>query len=206
MAERIGLPAFVDTAANVVALAEHRAGAARSVGDAVVITIGRSIRAGLILDGKLRRVPEPTLGADTRLADAVRDGADAHPSSVLARALREGREPTGALVTELAHDGDQAAIRALEDVGRRLGAAIAAFVAAYRPQLVVVGGDLIAAGELLLGPARAEASARAEDPAGAGVSTQGGPPIVAARFGVDAVIVGAAALAFEALERGRKAA
>jgi glucokinase len=200
MAERIGLPAFVDTAANVAALAEHRAGAARGVSDAVVITIDAGIRAGLILDGDLRRDRNEQLGTDTKLVEAVHDAAEAHPESVLAAALREGREPTGALVTELAHDGDAAAIEALATVGRRLGSVVTDLVSAYRPELVVVGGGLTAAGELLLGPARAELTDLTPAPGG------DQPPIVAARFGVDAVIVGAAALAFEALERGREAA
>jgi glucokinase len=201
MAERLGLPTFVDTGANVVALAEHRAGAARGAREAVVLTIGAGIRGGLILGGELQHGPDGSgLGggaSGSELADAVAQAAAEHPESGLARALREGREPAGTLVTELAHDGDRGAIGALAILGRRLGVAIARLVDAYNPQVVVVGGGITAAGELLLGPARAELAARGRHAAGDQV------PMVAARFGVDAGLIGAAALAFDGLERRR---
>jgi len=173
MAERIGLPAFADTAANVIALAEHRAGAARGARDAVVLTIDGGIDAGVIVGGALDRgVAAPAI--------AERDGMQ------LADAAR---------LTELAHDGDGDAADALARLGGLLGAVIAELVRRYAPQVVVVGGDVTAAGELLLGPARSALAAHGVSPAGDAV------PIVTARFGTDAGIAGAAALAFEELER-----
>jgi glucokinase len=94
-------------------------------------------------------------------------------------------------VTELARDGDAAAIEAVGLIGSRLGVAIASFVNIFNPQVVVVGGGVIAAGELLLAPARAEAFARALPPSRDQVR------IVAARFGVEAGMIGAAALALD---------
>jgi glucokinase len=105
----------------------------------------------------------------------------------------------GPLVTELAHDGDAAALEALELIGSRLGVAIANFVNIFDPEAVVVGGGVMAAGELLLRPARAVVAARALPPARDEVR------IVAAELGVEAGMVGAAALAFEGLA-GREAA
>ena len=55
MAERLGLPVFVDNDANVAALAEHRFGAARGTRYAVMLTIGTGIGGGLVLDGELYR-------------------------------------------------------------------------------------------------------------------------------------------------------
>ena len=49
MTERLGLPVFVDNDANLAALAEHRAGAARGCNEAVLLTIGTGIGGGLIL-------------------------------------------------------------------------------------------------------------------------------------------------------------
>ena len=40
MAERLGLPVFVDNDSNVAALAEHRAGAARGCSEVVMLTLG----------------------------------------------------------------------------------------------------------------------------------------------------------------------
>jgi glucokinase len=221
MRERLGLPVFVDNDGNAAALAEHRAGAARGATDALVMTLGTGIAGGLILDDRLYRGatgfgaefghmtieldgPRHEGGCPNRgcveayasglaLAREAQRIAEAHPDSGLARALRNGRELAGPLVTELAHDGDPGAVEAVELIGARLGVAIASLVNIFNPQVVVIGGGVIAAGELLLEPARAEVRARALPPIRDVVQ------IVAARFGVEAGMVGAAALAYDGL-------
>jgi glucokinase len=73
--------------------------------------------------------------------------------------------------------------------------AIASFVNIFNPQVVVVGGGVIAAGDLLLEPARTEMAQRGLPPSRDEVR------IVGAQFGVEAGMMGAARLAFEALPR-----
>jgi glucokinase len=219
MAERLGLRVFVDNDANCAALAEHRAGAAVGCTEAVVLTIGTGIGGGLILRGELYRgaigsgaelghcvidMDGPpcqgvcpnhgcveAMASGTALArEAVRVAAE-RPESGLARALAEGDVLAGPLVTELAYDGDQAAAEVIELIGTRLGVAIASFVNIFNPQVVVIGGGVMAAGELLLEPARAEVRSRALPPSKDEVR------IVTAEFGVEAGMIGAAALAFD---------
>jgi glucokinase len=133
------------------------------------------------------------VASGTALArEAVRIAGE-QPRSGLGRALAEGRLIAGPLVTELAHDGDGAALEALTLIGERLGVAIANCVNIFNPEVVVVGGGVIGAGELLLAPARAVVAARALPPSRDEVR------IVAARFGVEAGMIGAAALAFDGL-------
>jgi glucokinase len=223
MAEQLGLPVFVDNDANVAALAEHRAGAARGSSEAVILTIGTGIGGGLILRGELYRGAHgagaelghmvidmdgprcqgncpnhgcvESLASGTALArEAARIAAE-RPQSGLGRAVADGRLPAGPLVSELAHDGDGAAIEVLSLIGTRLGVAIASYVNIFNPQVVVIGGGVIGAGELLLAPARAEVARRALPPSRDEVT------IVAAQFGVEAGMLGAAALAHDALER-----
>ncbi len=221
MTERIGLPVFVDNDANVAALAEHRAGAARGCSEAVMLTIGTGIGGGLILRGELYRGAVgaaaelghvvidmdgpncqgncPNHGCVESLASGTALAAEAariaveQPRSGLGRAVASGRELAGPLVTELAHDGDAAAIEAVGLIGARLGVAIASFVNIFNPEVVVIGGGVIGAGELLLAPARAVVAARALSPSRDEVR------IVAAEFGVEAGMIGAAALAFDGL-------
>jgi glucokinase len=223
MAERLGLPVEVDNDANVAALAEWRAGAAQGMSDAVVLTIGTGIGGGLILGGAPYRgaigagaelghitidVDGPpcqghcpnngcleTLASGTALAREGRRIAGEQPGSALGRALADGRELTGALITELAHDGDAAAIEALTLIGTNLGVGIASLMNVFNPDVVVVGGGVIAAGELLLAPARAEAVRRALP------TMSQHARIVPARFGTEAGLVGAAALAFAGIAR-----
>ena len=170
MAERVGLPAFADAAANVVALAEQRAGAARGARDVVAVMIDRALEIGAIVDGE----PVNIGFARTIGWDGIGD---------------LGR------LTELAHDGDREAAESLWGLGERIGQAMADFVRLYSPQVLVLSGTAVAAGDLLLAPVRAGL-------AGTGVTSPGDEvPIVTARFGADAGIAGAAALALGGLER-----
>jgi glucokinase len=219
MSERLGLPVYVDNDANVAVLAEHRRGAAQGAGDAVMIVLGERIGGGLILGGKLHRGGRgfagelghmtvdlhgehcagdcpgqgcfETLVSGRAIGIAGRRAALAMPDSTLARLAAEGRELTGPLITELAHDGDEQASAVLADVGRLLGIGIAGIVNTLDPEVVVIGGEAVASGDLLLDPARAALAERALPP---GVDP---PPIRRARFGDESGMLGAALLALE---------
>lgn len=223
MAERLGLPVEVDNDANVAALAEHRGGAARGASEVVMLTIGTGIGGGLILHGELYRgaigagaelghttidLDGPpcqgncpnngcleTLASGTALAREGRRIAAEQLDSALGRALTEGREITGALITELAHDGDAAAVEAVALIGRNLGVGIAGLLNIFNPDLVVIGGGVLAAGDLLLEPARAEVARRALP------AMRDHAAIVPAHFGAEAGLVGAAALALDLARR-----
>jgi glucokinase len=131
------------------------------------------------------------------IREAVRLAGE-RPDSGLAQALRDGRELEVPLVTELAHDGDEAAVEVVELIGQRLGVALATLVNIFNPQVIVIGGSVTAAGELLLGPARAAVAERALVP------NRDEVRIVGAHFGVEAGMIGAAALAFSGLEAGTR--
>ena len=88
------------------------------------------------------------------------------PDTALGHALEEGRELTGPLITELATAGDPVARGAIETIGRALGVGITNLVNIFNPQVVVIGGGVIAAGELLLAPAREVMLERALRPGG----------------------------------------
>jgi len=113
------------------------------------------------------------------------------PDTALGQALEEGRELTGPFVTELAHDGDPVARDALETVGRALGVGLSSLVNLLNPEVIVIGGGVIAAGEMLLEPARRELRERALAPARDTVR------VVPAAFGEEAGMIGAALMARE---------
>jgi alkanesulfonate monooxygenase SsuD/methylene tetrahydromethanopterin reductase-like flavin-dependent oxidoreductase (luciferase family) len=111
------------------------------------------------------------------------------PGSTLRRLA--GGDPgkiTGRLVTEAAQRGDEEARGIIAEAGRRLGQGIAGLVNVIDPQVVVVGGGAIVAGDLLLEPARAAFREAVEGP-----EYRPGVPLVAADLGNDAGAVGAAA-------------
>jgi glucokinase len=226
VAERTGLPAFVDNDANVAALAEHRFGAARGTQNAVMLTIGTGIGGGLILGGEIYRGSTgagaelghvaiqmdgpgcqgncPNRGCIEALASGTalgREGlaaAEGNPDSALGKLLAEGKEVGGKAVTVAAQGGDETAIGVFELSGRRLGVALAGFANIFEPETIVIGGGVIAAGDLLLEPARRELEARALRP-------MNRTPVVAAELGEDAGMIGAAAMARIELGRSEKA-
>lgn len=221
MAERLGLPVFVDNDANAAMLAEHRFGAARGARHALLLTLGTGIGGAIVVDDRLVR---GALGSAGELGHMVIDldgprcqgncpsrgcleafasgtalgrdalaAAHAHPASALGVALGEGRAITGALVTELAHDGDPTAVAVVRRVGEYLGVGIASLVNVFNPSVVVVGGGVIAAGELLLEPAREVLIRRALSP------SKETARVVPARFGAESGMLGAATLALDGI-------
>jgi glucokinase len=224
-AERIGLPVFVDNDANLAALAEHLYGAARGSRNAVMLTIGTGIGGGLILGGELYRgatgaaaelghvviaMDGPlcqgncpnrgcveTFASGTALAREGREAAAREPGSALGRLLAAGTEIDGKAVTDAALAGDETAVAVLDLTGRRLGVALASFANIFEPETIVIGGGVMAAGDLLLEPARRELRARALPPINR-------TPVVAAELGYDAGMIGAAAMARIELERGHR--
>ena len=111
-------------------------------------------------------------------------------------ALPEGAssELTGPDVTRAARAGEPWALDAFEEIGGWLGVGLAGLVSAFDPAVVIVGGGVSDAGDLLLDPARAAFSARLP---GRGFRSE--PPIVRAALGPDAGFIGAADLARDLL-------
>ncbi len=219
LTERLGLPVYVDNDANAAMLAEWRFGAAQGAGEAALLTIGTGIGGGLVIGGALQRGSQgagaelghmvvqadgprcngncpnhgclEALASGTALTREARRIALERPRSGLGRARAAGREISGPLVTELAHDGDAAAIDALAVIGGWLGIGVANIVNMLNPEVVVIGGGVIAAGELLLEPVRAVVAQRALSPSKEHVR------ILPARFGAESGMLGAATLALD---------
>lgn len=211
----LGLPAFVDNDANVAALAEQRIGAAKGATNALVVTLGTGIGGGVIVDGHLyrgagfggevghmivdARGPLCSCGhhgcweacASGRvITEAAKEMVRSSPTSALAR--RAGDKPvTGQLLTELALEGDEACIGVLREIGRWVGIGLANLVCLFDPEVIVIGGGVCSAGDLVLGPAR-EVLRDAY-----GARYRAGPELVTARLGNDAGIIGAGLMALE---------
>ncbi len=223
VSERVGLPVFVDNDANVAALAEFLFGAARGKPNTVMLTVGTGIGGGLILNGEVYRgatgaaaelghtviqadgppcqgnCPNhgcvEALASGTALGREGRAAAESAPDSAIGQMLAAGETVDGTAVTEAALGGDATAISVFELIGGRLGVACSSFANVFQPDAIVVGGGVIAAGDLLLEPARRELRGRALNPMNA-------TPILEATLGNDAGMIGAAAMARTELGRG----
>jgi glucokinase len=132
-----------------------------------------------------------TMCSGTTLVRRASVGVARRPDTALGQALEEGRELTGPLITELALEGDPVALEAITTIAEALGAGLASLVNIFNPQVVVIGGGVSAAGELLLEPARRVVRERALPPARDEVR------IETAVLGAEAGLVGAAFAARE---------
>jgi len=216
VSERVGLPVFVDNDGNVAALAEYLYGAAQGKPHMVMLTVGTGIGGGLVLGGEVYRGSTgagaelghtviqadgppcqgncPNHGCVEALASGTalgREGlaaAESSPDSALGQLLAAGERVDGKAVTEAALAGDETAIGVFDLIGGRLGVACSSFANIFQPDAIVVGGGVIAAGELLLEPARRELRQRALTP-------MNRTPILEATLGNDAGMIGAAAMA-----------
>jgi glucokinase len=131
------------------------------------------------------------MASGTALVREVSLAVSRRPDTPIGGALEEGRELTGPLIDEMARAGDPVALAALETIGRNLGVGIANVVNIFNPQVVVVGGGVIGAGDLVLEPAREVVRERALSPARDEVR------IEQAGFGPEAGMLGAAIMAAE---------
>ena len=216
--ERTGMDVYVDNDANVAALAEQRFGAAQGAQHAVMLTIGTGIGGGVIIDGELYRgsigaASEPghmvidlngppcqgtcpnhgcieALASGTALAREGTAAAGTHPESALGLALAREGAVTGKTVTEAAVAGDEAAVEVMSLVGMRLGVGLSSLANIFNPDVIVIGGGVLAAGDLLLAPAREELRKRALPP-------MNETPVREAVLGSDAGMIGAAVMALE---------
>jgi glucokinase len=225
MGDRLGMPVVIDNDANLALLAEHRFGAARAARNAAMLTIGTGIGGGLVIEGRLYRGTTgaagelghiviqadgprcqgncPNRGCVESLASGTaiaREGlaaAERAPDSALGRARAAGEAVDGTLVTEAALEGDETAREVIALVGRRSGVALSSLANALEPDVVVIGGGAIKAGDLLVEPARRELAARALPP-------MNRTPVAAAELGPEAGMIGAATMAALELEGGER--
>jgi len=223
LAGGLGTRVWVENDANAAAWAETRFGAAAGRDAVVCVTVGTGVGGGIVMDrqvwrgafgmaGEIGHLQVVEAGRECRcgqrgcleqyasgsaLVAAAREmiAAGGPDSAGLRTACGDRAEAlTGPVVTQLAASGDPAAVRLIGEVGRWLGVGLAGLAAVLDPECFVIGGGVLDAGELLLGPARSSFAARL--PAG---DHRPHAPVLAAVLGNEAGLVGAADLARLAL-------
>jgi glucokinase len=195
-----------------VALAEQWIGAARSATHVVALSAADTIDAGIVVDGRLFRGAHGLAGAARWLAlnpvereDYRKLGcleAEVGSPGIVRRLVwriksgdrSQALEIAGgnlatiaaAHVFSAARTGDGVAISVVRDTAKYIGMAVANLVAILDPQVVVLGGAIAEAGDLLLEPIRLELSRRISPAANQQVE------VVPAALGDAAAAIGAA--------------
>jgi glucokinase len=180
---KLDIPVFIDNDANAAGWAEYRFGAGRGYRHMVMLTIGTGVGGAIITDGRLlrggfgvaaelghiRHIPNGRIcgcgrhgcieqyGSGTALLRSAIELAtsDSDKGARLSELMQENHgELTGAQVYQAIKEGDAGALELLRDLGIALGKTIATIAAVLDPEIVVIGGGVSAAGDLLLEPMR----------------------------------------------------
>lgn len=212
---RLGLPVTVDNDANAAAWGEVTFGAARGATHVALLTLGTGIGSGFVVEGRILR---GKTGAGAELGHMVIDPAGppcpcglrgcfeqfASGSAITRMARAAAAEDRGSLMIELAGSAeriegehvaaaaarhDDAASKVLRTAGRYLAVGMSNVVNLFDPEIIVLGGSVVGAGEPYLGVARDELARMTTEQRRRPVRVD------LAALGNDAGIVGAAALA-----------
>lgn len=201
-------------------LAELRYGAGRDVENLVMFTLGTGVGGGIALDNEVRRGPrqimgevghiivdpdgrrcgcgnhgclEAMVGRDGMVNQAVRLLEEGMPSVLAERGgpRHEGLSPR--VIAEAAHEGDELALRVMNMSGHYIGIALCSCIVLADPDLILLGGGIAAAGEVLFEPIRRTVQHRSM------ISGFDPERIVPAELGNEAGTYGAAALIIDEL-------
>jgi glucokinase len=216
---RIDVPVTIENDANAAGWAEFQFGVARDATDMLMLTVGTGLGGAIVVDralvrgkwgvaaevGHMRVVPGghycgcghegcwEQYASGTALVRDAQGALIAQPDRAQRLLELSGGDPaklTGPQITQAAQEGDPLAVELLANLGRWIGEGAASVTALLDPELIVIGGGVGAAGDLLLQPIR---RAFAEQ-----LSARGHRPeaqIELAEHGNEAGIVGAADLA-----------
>ena len=212
LCERTGLPAIIENDANAMAYAEFCHGAARGAKNAICITLGTGVGGGLILGGQLYRGsrfaagelghasvdlhgPRGVYGTPGDLEVYVGNrqiGERAARLYAAAGSPRAAEHCTPLDLEKLALAGDRIAIALWDRIGSEIGAALANTIWLLNPDVIVIGGGVAAAGDILFQPIRRSIAERTSKLFHEQLK------VVPAELGNDAGILGNAALALAA--------
>jgi glucokinase len=216
LSTQTGLPVILDNDANAAAYGELQVGASRGQKEVFFITLGTGIGAGLIINGQIYRGaagfagefghmtidPEgiecacgnigclETIASGPNIVRRTRERLYRDRTSSLSRlAIPRDREFTAEDIAHAAREGDEMAQVMMERTGMFLGIALAAVINLLNVEMVVMGGGVMDAGDLILKPTIKETRRRAFPP------SFNSCEIVIAKLGATAGMIGAALMA-----------
>ncbi len=207
--QRFGLPVGLDNDANAAAIGEWRAGAGRGVDELVMLTLGTGLGGGVISGGRPFRgnngigveLGHVVIDHDGRPCQGVCTGRghlEPYVTGIAATAAAQeafGPSADAHRLVRLAHEGDETAIEILRELGRYLGSGMGSFANIFGPELIVIGGGFGVAGFDFIVPSALEVMRReALEPMRSMVRVE------KAQLGTAAGLIGAAFVAFEALD------
>lgn len=176
--EALGIPAYIENDANAAALGEFYAGAARGSKNAIIITLGTGLGAGIIIDGRLfsgsnyagaeightvinvdgeqctcgRKGCFETYCSATALVRFTKRAIEQHPESAMARIAEEEGKVSGRTAFNAAKLGDKAGQEVVDYFIKNLACGIINTINIFQPEMLCIGGGVSHEGDNLLNP------------------------------------------------------
>jgi glucokinase len=219
---RFGVPVVIGHDARVAAIAEMRWGAARGMKNVIYVTVSTGIGGGLIVDGRpvhgvqglAGEIGHIVVDADgpacnggcrgcveviasgSGIASAARQRiARGKKTRILELAGGDASHVTGRTVFDAAAEGDSEALEIVDDGIRALGIVLGGLLSTFAPEVLILGGG-VAVGGYKRYWSRLDAAVRRCTL----LRYQKNAPLVLSKLGDDVSVLGAAAIAFEAIE------
>ena len=218
--KELGIATFVENDCNAAALGEKLFGAGKGVNDFIYITVGTGIGGGLIINGELYHGESGAAGEVGHVVIDVNgprcncgnygclEAMASGPAiaRMATEAIKKGRKTliseavggdlkriTAEVVIDAASKGDELALEILDKAGTYLGIGMAGMINVINPEMVILGGGVMKAGDLLLKPIKRTVKKYAFPAHVEAVE------IVPAALGDDAGVIGAAAVVLDRL-------
>ncbi len=198
-----GLEAHIDSDRAAYVLGEQWLGVARGLREVIFLAVGTGIGAGILSGGRLVRGAHDIAGAvgwfalDPRYQEIYRQVGCFEAEAAGPAVARKAGAPEAEAVVKAARSGDPRACEILAETARWLAMGIANLVSVLNPEMIVLGGGLMQAGDLLLERIRTEMLDWAQPIAARKVR------IELTSLGEDAGVIGAARLGFPEHHVGR---
>jgi len=177
--DETGIPAFIDNDSSLIALAELKFGAAKSMLNAMVINLGWGIGLGMIINGSLFRGDNGFAGEfshipiseENILCSCGKQGCLEAVASLLAVAekaiigIKDGRASSLAYIEKLnskvevgnailkeANKGDKYAVELISDAAYKIGRGLSILIHIINPKVIVLSGRSVKVAKLMLAP------------------------------------------------------
>ncbi|HEY0048813.1 MAG TPA: ROK family protein [Pyrinomonadaceae bacterium] len=217
LSNELNLPCVLENDANAAVIGEHAFGAAKGFRSAIAVTLGTGVGGGIIIDNKILRGADGTAGeighicvepfgvpcgcgsrgcveqysSATAIVRLAQELENQYPKSV----LRSRSHLTSADIYKAGKAGDDLALEVFRQMGFYLGIALAGLINVLNPEVIVIGGGAGAGWDLFVPHTIEQIRQRAyREPAERA-------KLVKAELGDDAGILGAAQLAFKAVNK-----
>ena len=214
MSEEFNIPVFIDNDVRVATLGEYNFGAGKGYKNILCITVGTGVGGGIILNGELQRGLTQSMGeighitlkkdgplcgcgnygclealaSSTAIIRETKEVLKQGKSEIMSNMVEQGSQINAYLVTQAAKQGDPEAQRIMNETGEWVGIGLSTVINLLNPEIIIIGGGVSLAGDVLFNPIKETINKRALKIPGSFVK------VVPAQLGDSAGMIGASTL------------